>query len=566
MRLIDYVKTNQDKMLSQLPLNEVDLAVLIELSYLPVDDLIPQSKEIDQALSLPNLAKAYHAKEIDNLDLIQKTREDLFRAVMTAPRYHSLLFYGFDGESSQSQRLQFAAYAMEWEGHHLVVMRGTDGQIVGWQEDFNLAAQEAMPSQGMGVSYLKDILQANPYNYTLIGHSKGGNLVIEAALHQPSSLQDRIDRIYSFDGPGLIEDSLKDPGYQRIKDRIQVYMPQDSRVGIILGDWEAVQVVKSSGFSYLQHLLSLWEVADQQFVRVSSLTLASQVSAQALDLWLAWQSPQAIQQFFEQVFALIYQTGFDRWEEVSMDLGTFLTALSQEIRQLEAKDRRFLLSMVEDLFLIKEQVSCQYLAHDQKRQPLWWRTRWYWQRLASIHPSFHLILSSLLALSGIGLLYFQPGSQWISQAVLTLLFLLKGGLNYLPNQPVQQERSYRRHFLQLGFLLVGGCGLVTLIQGKLLDTYFLSLLLALASAWWLARNAYYAHTEGLFSWNSLILGIAQAILAWQNLTQAFGIFGPAILLGIGLWLEAVTVIYYYVKRLEKQALYQFVHQHLRKIH
>ena len=235
MRLMDYVKTNQYKKLSQLPLNEVDLAVLIELSYLPVDDLIPQSKEVNQALSFPGLTKAYHAKEIGNLDLIQKTREDLFREVMTAPRYQSLLFYAFTGESSQSQRLQFAAYAMEWEGHHLVVMRGTDGQIVGWQEDFNLAAQEAMPSQGLGVSYLKDLLQANPYNYTLIGHSKGGNLVIEAALHQPSSLQERIDQIYSFDGPGLIDDSLKDPGYQRIKDRIRVYMPQVCLFFIFVG-------------------------------------------------------------------------------------------------------------------------------------------------------------------------------------------------------------------------------------------------------------------------------------------------------------------------------------------
>ena len=64
----------------------------------------------------------------------------------------------------------------------------------------------------------------------------------------------------------------------------------------------------------------------------------------------------------------------------------------------------------------------------------------------------------------------------------------------------------------------------------------------------------------------LDLGDCPSDLSLAKSNPSLRIFGPAILLGIGLWLEAVTVIYYYVKRLEKQALYQFVHQHLRKIH
>ncbi len=77
------------------------------------------------------------------------------------------------------------------------------------------------------------------------GHSKGGNIAVYSAMECDSSIQSRIIKIYSHDGPGFKEDILKGGKYELIKDKIYKILPQSSIVGMLLHHQEDYVVVET---------------------------------------------------------------------------------------------------------------------------------------------------------------------------------------------------------------------------------------------------------------------------------------------------------------------------------
>ena len=64
-------------------------------------------------------------------------------------------------------------------------------------------------SQTMAEAYLRARL--NTFDTLLVGgHSKGGNLAVYAAAMLPDELFDRIEHVYSNDGPGFCREVLSE--------------------------------------------------------------------------------------------------------------------------------------------------------------------------------------------------------------------------------------------------------------------------------------------------------------------------------------------------------------------
>lgn len=71
-----------------------------------------------------------------------------------------------------------------------VAFRGTDGTLVGWKEDFNMAVRCPVPSQESAYRYADSILDRTERflsakkspDIMIGGHSKGGNMAVYAAM------------------------------------------------------------------------------------------------------------------------------------------------------------------------------------------------------------------------------------------------------------------------------------------------------------------------------------------------------------------------------------------------
>ncbi|MGZ7204719.1 Mbeg1-like protein, partial [Streptococcus pyogenes] len=89
--------------------------------------------------------------------------------------------------------------------------------------------------------------------------------------HVSPEYQERIQEIYSFDGPGLHSSILSSKGYKDIERKVQAIIPENSIVGMMLEPPEADLIVKSKSIGLLQHNTFSWEIEEDHFKVVSKV-------------------------------------------------------------------------------------------------------------------------------------------------------------------------------------------------------------------------------------------------------------------------------------------------------
>ncbi|MGN1266862.1 MAG: Mbeg1-like protein, partial [Dorea sp.] len=169
---------------------------------------------------------------------------------------------------------------------YYIAYRGTDNTINGWQEDFHMSFLPEIPSQKTAVQYATDMMKRYRGKFYLGGHSKGGNLAVYAAALLEPKLQQRLIRVYNFDGPGFFNDFYQKEGYHRIRDIIYKYVPQSSVIGLLLEEEENYMVIESTASNLLQHNPYTWVVNDDSFNILDSIDDFATIWKTSIDQWL----------------------------------------------------------------------------------------------------------------------------------------------------------------------------------------------------------------------------------------------------------------------------------------
>ena len=111
----------------------------------------------------------------------------------------------------------------------------------------------------------------------LTGHSKGGNLAVYAAAKAERTVQDRLLMVFSFDGPGLDDETIASEGYRHVEPLIRSYVPSDSIVGMLMNYYPKYCVVQSNSFSILQHDPFNWKLAGNHFLEAEKVSTEGMV-------------------------------------------------------------------------------------------------------------------------------------------------------------------------------------------------------------------------------------------------------------------------------------------------
>ncbi len=264
MNVLGFIKAHKDEDFNTFKFNEVDNLILSLIPYIDFTDIVNgfKGKKITLSEATQKLAKR---KDIIEGFFVTNTFK-MLKAMMNTKRYGDILLYNY--MKVVNSEMQFSAITMLLNDKSIyIAYAGTDTSIIGWEEDFKMTYLYPGVSQKYAGVYFNKALGIIPHKVRIGGHSKGGNLAICAAINAKWIHQRKIRAIYNNDGPGFLREQVRSKEYKRIQNKIKMYVPVHSIIGMILYHEKDYIVVKAKNLGILQHDAFNWQCNNDGFIR-----------------------------------------------------------------------------------------------------------------------------------------------------------------------------------------------------------------------------------------------------------------------------------------------------------
>ena len=319
--VLNYVDWRGDMSLTTDPWNEVDSLIFSSLCYIDMSCVTREALTLRQVAALLPPHKPQRG--------VQGSFFGTCRALLTqcslSERFGNLVLHGYVNEVDPKREIQFSAVVVDLpEDKRYVAFRGTDNTLVGWREGLSMVF-ETVPAQAAAAAYLEQVAKDGK-KLIIGGHSKGGNLAVYAAAHVSPEAQDMIEQVYSFDGPGLDDETVASEGYARIVGKLTTFVPQAAFVGLLLAHQEDYTVIRSRAVGLLQHDPFSWAIRGRHFIEVEHIKRTSQVIDQTAHDWLKQLSPEERKLFVNTLFDVLESGKASNVDELLPDLPAILGA------------------------------------------------------------------------------------------------------------------------------------------------------------------------------------------------------------------------------------------------
>ncbi len=341
--VLSYLRTYGKYTFREKPFGDVDSLLLAQFSYLKLDGLVPKLKEDREAVGIAALDRHPDREKMFADTRFEKNNRRLFGLMAASVRFGGMSVNYFVNIVDEDIETQFGAMTFFLPGTKpYVAFRGTDETIVGWKEDFCMAFRESIPSQDYSVVYLTQIADRVGGKFYVGGHSKGGNLAVYAGLFCEENVAGRVERFFSFDGPGFRPELLESERYMRIRPRIRKFVPQSSVIGMVLQTQEHYQVVKSTAAGLLQHDPFTWLVRDGKFVCSDSLYKGRKILDRAMNEWIMSLPEEQLRRFVEDLFDLVRAAEVKDLIKFDEDRAGGIRKLLEAYREMDVQEKKFM--------------------------------------------------------------------------------------------------------------------------------------------------------------------------------------------------------------------------------
>lgn len=269
--------------------------------------------------------------------------EQYLRRLADSARFSDLRFENYESERNLELEMQFAAVTLfPGDDTMFVAFRGTDASLVGWKEDLNMAAESETPGQRRAVEYLAAAAGRCGLPIRVGGHSKGGNLAVYASILSPREIQSRILEVFCNDGPGLSLQAFESEGFLYMRDRLTVFLPHSSMVGILLYRMPECRIVKSDALGPMQHFPCSWQVEGGRFVEMDRLSLASLYADRVIKKWMTSVTLEERRQFIDELYRIVTASGVSTFSELFENWRKNGAAILSAFKSSDPDMRRFI--------------------------------------------------------------------------------------------------------------------------------------------------------------------------------------------------------------------------------
>lgn len=301
--LMDYLAWRGEFRLEAAPFNPVDALLLSMLSYLDFRDT-----RGDQGRTLAEAFRMELLEETGNPEYFPE-RKAMFLAMADSNRFRDCRMHHAVTVTDDKLEMQFSALCLNLPDNTLaVVFRGTDNTFTGWKENFNMAYQSPVPGQEAAMYYLELASQLDNRPLRIMGHSKGGNLAAYAAAVSPEEIRNRIESVWSFDGPGMSEEVFASEGYRKILPVLHHYVPRTGIIGMLMAYHREYTVVQANASGIQQHDPFTWQILGSGFETLPEIDTTAQVTRETLQEWLAACPKEKRAAFVDTLFRLVDNT------------------------------------------------------------------------------------------------------------------------------------------------------------------------------------------------------------------------------------------------------------------
>lgn len=343
----DHAKAVGEENLSRRPFDALDGLILTQLVYMPMEGRLDRGESCTVAEAWRFLKDNC---DYERLDPFQQKRYRLTEVCAGLARYRDWTMHDYVNLIDVVREMQFCActYSLP-DGAGYVSFRGTDLTIAGWKEDLNMSFM-TVPAQMEAVEYVERAARGSGGPLLLGGHSKGGNLAVYAGACVDRPTREKIRRVYSFDGPGLDEETLKSEGYAAVSERIESYIPQSSVVGMLLHYHPVYTVVKARSTGILQHDAMTWQVEDGGFVKLDDLDMSGKITDEALHAWLAGMDREERRLLVDTLYRVVDSAQAELVTDLAEDWRDSAGKILEAIRELAPDVKRNVRRMLRSLF------------------------------------------------------------------------------------------------------------------------------------------------------------------------------------------------------------------------
>ena len=258
---------------------DVDSMIFAMLSYADLTDIF-ENNNILTINEIGNMHLELHPGKDKNIMAVREAH-NLLKHIKDTNRYKDCLV--FNHEYIGNEDVQFGAISIEYMKNHIYVsFEGTDQLFSGWKENFLLSYEFPTISHKLAIDYLNKHFTFSFKRLLVGGHSKGGNLALVASMYANIFVRNKIDYIYSGDGPGVLDNEYNSKKYEKIKSKYTHIIPDYSFVGLFLNTSNN-KVVKCKYKNILSHNAIYWEVEDDHFKEVELSPMSEEIQRELKD-------------------------------------------------------------------------------------------------------------------------------------------------------------------------------------------------------------------------------------------------------------------------------------------
>lgn len=340
--MLDYAKRYNDISFEEMPFNIVDGVILSQLAYYDYEGTDFEKRRFEETIGECLLAK--EPSEFVHKLMNARGDEDLIQIVRTGKRFGNLKAAGYLDELCEESDRQFAAITFALGNNEFyIAFRGTDNSVVGWKEDFNWMHQSEIASYEYATRYTRKVMDIRPGKYYLGGHSKGGHLAAYTAIMLPEEYQDRLLRVFNFDGPGYAKEVYELESYKKVKPIIHKVVPQGGIIGLMMERDGHYRVVKCDAELMEQHSPFNWQIKDSDFDWAEEIDETAEFIINTLNKWIKDMNLEERKVFCDTIFGFLEGIGVTNFDKTYRNQKGKMRALVNRIRTADRKNRRLTL-------------------------------------------------------------------------------------------------------------------------------------------------------------------------------------------------------------------------------
>ena len=342
---LDYLRWRGDLSFKEKPFNSVDASLLSSIAYLPADSSATNHTLGEVAEKLRNLSSFQHQMYAETATEVMLLPE--------SPRIGNIKILDWtDRLEKEPHPLQFTAATFLIDTKTIaVVFRGTDGTMIGLNEDMGMNYLPEIYGQEVAAKYLTEIAHKfSDQQIYLLGHSKGGNFAQFALCAVEPEIQKRVIKAISFDGPGFFHKVYTSPGFTSSMSKMKTYIPQGSIFGAMLDHPEQTLVVKSTVPMRNQHDPRRWSVGRDSFTLADGLSSSSRVIRHALINFNNSIPDQERNDAFSDLFEAFENYDIDELNQLTSNkiVGTY--RFGRAFLSLEPQERKLLTQVLSNIW------------------------------------------------------------------------------------------------------------------------------------------------------------------------------------------------------------------------